>query len=90
MAITENESKLIAIFVQSCLWGAFAVMFVLTYWTLVHRRPRGRPLNKSMLGVAILMFVLATTVRGSSLHVCCVFAESSIWSSVLRLLGMLN
>jgi len=61
MAITENESKLIAIFVQSCLWGAFAVMFVLTYWTLVHRRPRGRPLNKSMLGVAILMFVLATT-----------------------------
>jgi len=35
-------------------------MFVLTYWTLVYRRPNGRPLNVSMLLVAILMFVLAT------------------------------
>ncbi|KAF9447819.1 hypothetical protein P691DRAFT_775845 [Macrolepiota fuliginosa MF-IS2] len=60
MIITENESKLIAIFVQSCLWGAFAVMFTLTYWSLVYRRPNGRPLNVPMLAVAILMFVLAT------------------------------
>ncbi|EKM77656.1 hypothetical protein AGABI1DRAFT_115203 [Agaricus bisporus var. burnettii JB137-S8] len=61
MAVTENESKLVAIFIQSCLWGAFAVMFVLTYWTLVYRRPHGRPLNKPMLLAAIVMFVLATT-----------------------------
>jgi len=35
-------------------------MFVLTYWTLVYRRPNGRPMNFPMLFVAILMFVLAT------------------------------
>ncbi|KXN85647.1 hypothetical protein AN958_10984, partial [Leucoagaricus sp. SymC.cos] len=57
-------AKLIAIFVQSCLWGAFAVMFVITYWTLVYNRPLGRPLNKSMLAVAILMFILATMQLG--------------------------
>lgn len=37
-------------------------MFVLTYWTLVYRRPNGRPMNFPMLFVAILMFVLATMV----------------------------
>jgi len=75
------QSKLVAILIQSCLWGrkfyhlfsriarfeislgAFAVMFVLTYWTLVYHRPHGRPLNKPMLLAAIVMFVLATTVR---------------------------
>ncbi|KAJ3576013.1 hypothetical protein NP233_g705 [Leucocoprinus birnbaumii] len=60
MAINEDESKLVAIFVQSCLWGAFAVMFLLTYWTLVYRRPLGRPINWPMLLVSILMFMLAT------------------------------
>ena len=38
-------------------------MFVLTYWTLVYRRPHGHPLNKPMLLAAIVMFVLATMVR---------------------------
>jgi hypothetical protein len=40
-------------------------MFMITYWTLVHNRPVGRPLNKSMLAVAILMFTLATTVKSA-------------------------
>lgn len=41
-------------------------MFVLTYWTLVYRRPSGRPMNFPMLFVAILMFVLATMVGRNS------------------------
>ncbi|KXN85650.1 hypothetical protein AN958_10987, partial [Leucoagaricus sp. SymC.cos] len=60
------QSKLIAIFVQSCLWGAFAVLFILTYWTLVYRRPNGQPINAPMLFAAILMFVLATMQLGTN------------------------
>lgn len=67
MGMTQDETKLIAIFVQSCLWGGFAVMFAITYWTLVCNRPVGRPLNKLMLTVAILMFILATTQLGINL-----------------------
>jgi len=37
-------------------------MFVLTYWTLVYRRPQGYPLNKPLLLAAIVMFVIATMV----------------------------
>lgn len=83
-SLAFRQSKLIAIFVQSCLWGTsfmstehtpayaveneggFAVMFVITYWILVYNLPFNRPLNKSMLGVAILMFVLATMVSFQS------------------------
>ncbi|KAF9451549.1 hypothetical protein P691DRAFT_662941 [Macrolepiota fuliginosa MF-IS2] len=56
----SDQSKLVSIFVQSVLYGAFFVMFLLSYWSLVHRRPPGRRLNKGMLGVSVTMFVLAT------------------------------
>ncbi len=56
-------------------------MFVLTYWTLVYRRPNGRPVNIPMLFVAIIMFVLATMVGGN-------LYESIVnlghWNSLLR------
>lgn len=38
------------------------MLFVITYWVLVYHRPPGRPIHKTMLGIAITMFVLATMV----------------------------
>ncbi|PFH47759.1 hypothetical protein AMATHDRAFT_125871, partial [Amanita thiersii Skay4041] len=54
------QSKLVSIFVQTLLYGAYTVLFAMTYWVLVHRRPRGRPIHKTMLGISITMFILAT------------------------------
>lgn len=42
--------------------GAYSVVFGLTVWVLVARRPKGKPLNKKMLILSILMFILATMV----------------------------
>ncbi|KAF8896594.1 hypothetical protein BD779DRAFT_1668355 [Infundibulicybe gibba] len=60
MAITIEESKLLAIFIQTLLYGAYVVLFVMTCWVLISRRPREQPIHKTMLVIAIAMFVLAT------------------------------
>ncbi|KIJ34295.1 hypothetical protein M422DRAFT_782921 [Sphaerobolus stellatus SS14] len=60
MAFTADESKLVSIFIQTLLYGAYTVVFGLTYWVLVYRRPKGRPINKTMLSISIVMFVLGT------------------------------
>ncbi|KAF5381727.1 hypothetical protein D9615_005474 [Tricholomella constricta] len=60
MAITAEESKLISIFVQTLLYGAYTSIFAITCWVLIRRRPREQPINKTMLGIAITMFVFAT------------------------------
>ncbi|KAF5381650.1 hypothetical protein D9615_005470 [Tricholomella constricta] len=64
MAFTKEESKLAAIFVQTLLYGAYTVVFGMTYYVLVHKRPRGQRVKKMMLSIAILMFVLATMQVG--------------------------
>jgi len=60
MAFTADESKLVSIFIQTLLYGAYVVLFIITYWVLLYRRPHGRPVLKSMLLISIVMFVLAT------------------------------
>lgn len=57
-------------------------MFIITYWTLVHSRPFDRPLNKSMLSVAILMFVLTTMVSSHAP------TEPAIHLKVMQQLGV--
>lgn len=60
MAITAEESKLVSIFIQTLLYGAYTVIFAITCWVLISRRPRDQSINKTMLGIAITMFVFAT------------------------------
>ncbi|KAJ3748814.1 hypothetical protein DFH05DRAFT_1456767 [Lentinula detonsa] len=64
MAFGADESKLVSIFIQTLLYGAYTVVFVLTIWILVWRRPAGQDINKLMLWISIVMFILAT------MHIC--------------------
>ncbi|EIN09223.1 hypothetical protein PUNSTDRAFT_134386 [Punctularia strigosozonata HHB-11173 SS5] len=56
MPFPPQESKLVSIFCQSVLYGAYTMLFVLTTWMLITRRP----LRKPMLFVSTLMWVVAT------------------------------
>ncbi|KAJ3896862.1 hypothetical protein GG344DRAFT_84992 [Lentinula edodes] len=60
MAFGADESKLVSIFIQTLLYGAYTVVFALTVWILVWRRPAGQSINKLLLWTSIVMFVLAT------------------------------
>ncbi|KAJ6576705.1 hypothetical protein DFH09DRAFT_366223 [Mycena vulgaris] len=60
MAFPPDESKLVSIFIQTLLYGAYTVVFILTCWVLLYKRPKHEPVNKPMLGFSIVMFVLAT------------------------------
>ncbi|KAF8234517.1 hypothetical protein L208DRAFT_1393909 [Tricholoma matsutake] len=60
MAFTADKSKIVSIFIQTLLYGAYAVLFTITHWVLTRGRPRGQPIRKTMLGISIAMFVLAT------------------------------
>ncbi|KAH7874738.1 uncharacterized protein C8R40DRAFT_1046619, partial [Lentinula edodes] len=53
-------SKLVSIFIQTLLYGAYTVVFALTVWILVWRRPAGQSINKLLLWTSVVMFVLAT------------------------------
>ncbi|KAJ7360996.1 hypothetical protein DFH08DRAFT_951622 [Mycena albidolilacea] len=57
---TLAQSKLVSIFIQTLLYGAYTVVFILTCWVLLYKRPKHEPVNKPMLGFSIVMFVLAT------------------------------
>ncbi|KAJ3920432.1 hypothetical protein F5877DRAFT_89463 [Lentinula edodes] len=60
MAFGADESKLVSIFIQTLLYGAYTVVFALTVWILVWRRPAGQSINKLLLWTSVVMFVLAT------------------------------
>ncbi|KAJ3841632.1 hypothetical protein EV361DRAFT_622033 [Lentinula raphanica] len=60
MAFGADESKLVSIFIQTLLYGAYTVVFALTIWILVWRHPEGQSINKLMLWTSIVMFTLAT------------------------------
>ncbi|THU89263.1 hypothetical protein K435DRAFT_678344, partial [Dendrothele bispora CBS 962.96] len=53
-------SKLVSIFIQTLLYGAYVVVFGLTVWILAFKRLQKESINKPMLFIAIIMFVLAT------------------------------
>ncbi|KAF9067591.1 hypothetical protein BDP27DRAFT_1534933 [Rhodocollybia butyracea] len=60
MAFGADESKLVSIFIQTLLYGAYTVVFGLTIWILIWRRPPGRKINQLMLWSSLIMFCLAT------------------------------
>jgi len=60
MAFGADESKLVSIFIQTLLYGAYTVVFGLTVWILVWRRPPGQKINQLMLWISLIMFSLAT------------------------------
>ncbi|KAL0568328.1 hypothetical protein V5O48_013662 [Marasmius crinis-equi] len=62
MPFSQAASKLVSIFIQTLLYGAYVAAFTLTYWVLVSRRASGQKVNYTMLGISITMFVLATMV----------------------------
>ena len=43
--------------------GAYTVVFILTMWVLLRQRSPNQPVKKTMVGVSIVMFTLATMVR---------------------------
>ncbi|KAJ7668658.1 hypothetical protein DFH06DRAFT_1182191 [Mycena polygramma] len=60
MPFPPDEAKLVSIFIQTLLYGAYTVVFILTCYVLLYKRPKHDPVNKPMLGWSIVMFVLAT------------------------------
>ena len=64
MAIALDKAELVAMFLESLLFGAFAVLYFISIWILMYREHRhGRSkLNKWMLATATTMFVLAIAV----------------------------
>ncbi|OCB90902.1 hypothetical protein A7U60_g1863 [Sanghuangporus baumii] len=60
MTFPADESKLVSIFIQTLLYGAYTVVFILTVWVLLFKRAPREPINKTMLAISIVLFVLAT------------------------------
>ncbi|KAF9266138.1 hypothetical protein L218DRAFT_996909 [Marasmius fiardii PR-910] len=61
MAFTQDESKLVSIFIQTLLYGMYFATFLLTHWVLVQRRTAGEKTRRMiMLGISFTMFTLAT------------------------------
>ncbi|KAF8188727.1 hypothetical protein BJ912DRAFT_1106823, partial [Pholiota molesta] len=53
-------AKLISIFIESTLYGVYILSFVLTCWVLVKKRQSAHSINKSMIIISTLMFLIAT------------------------------
>jgi len=60
MPFPADEAKIVSIFIQTLLYGAFAVVFILTVWVLLTRRRKRNPWMDPMLWISIVMFVVAT------------------------------
>ncbi|KAL5492766.1 hypothetical protein ACEPAI_4213 [Sanghuangporus weigelae] len=60
MAFSAEESKLVSIFVQSVLYGAYSVLFFVATYYMLWNRPGGQPPRRTMLCISLLMFVVAT------------------------------
>ncbi|KAF8958359.1 hypothetical protein BDZ97DRAFT_62687 [Flammula alnicola] len=56
MTFSAEESKFVSISIQTLLY----VLFSITCRILIEKRPRGQPINSTMLGISLIMFVLAT------------------------------
>ncbi|TBU32555.1 hypothetical protein BD311DRAFT_654485 [Dichomitus squalens] len=60
MAFPPDEAKLVSIFVQTLLYGAYIVVFILTVWVLLSKRQHQSPTRDPMLWITIVMFLMAT------------------------------
>ncbi|OSD05842.1 hypothetical protein PYCCODRAFT_1361691, partial [Trametes coccinea BRFM310] len=55
------QAKLVSIFIQTLLYGAYTVVFILTMWVLLYKRSAVKPpVADPMLWVSLTMFVMAT------------------------------
>ncbi|PSS11022.1 hypothetical protein PHLCEN_2v3318 [Hermanssonia centrifuga] len=59
MAISLDKAEIIAIFVESVLYGIFQVTFAACLYILIYKRRTGR-LNRPMLWTAVLLWTFAT------------------------------
>ncbi|THG98801.1 hypothetical protein EW026_g3445 [Hermanssonia centrifuga] len=59
MAISLDKAEIVAIFVESVLYGIFQVTFAACLYILIYKR-RERPLNRPMLWTAVLLWTFAT------------------------------
>ncbi|KAI9059657.1 hypothetical protein FKP32DRAFT_1679718 [Trametes sanguinea] len=65
MPFSPDEAKLVSIFVQTLLYGAYTVVFVLTIWVLLYKRSAAKaPMADPMLWISMIMFVMATVHIG--------------------------
>ncbi|KAF7317773.1 hypothetical protein MKEN_00865100 [Mycena kentingensis (nom. inval.)] len=60
MPFPPDEAKLVSIFIQTLLYGAYVVVFGLTMWILLTRRAQKEEVNRTMLFISITMFTFAT------------------------------
>ena len=56
--------QLVALFLESILFGIFAVLYGISIWILVYRQRHSyfSKLNKMLLGTGTVMFILAVVV----------------------------
>ncbi|KAI0673939.1 hypothetical protein C8Q78DRAFT_661406 [Trametes maxima] len=65
MPFPPDEAKLVSIFIQTLLYGAYMVVFILTMWVLFRkRRDTRRPTHDPMVYISLVMFAMATTHIG--------------------------
>ncbi|KAF5374215.1 hypothetical protein D9758_004668 [Tetrapyrgos nigripes] len=60
MPFPPDEAKLVSIFIQTLLYGAYVVVFGLTVWILAFKGGKRKGVNQTMLAISIVMFTLAT------------------------------
>lgn len=68
MTIGIDAVSIVSLFTECILYGFFAFLFSVSIYVLIHRRRSKRePVNRPMLVVSCVMFVLATVHVGSDL-----------------------
>ncbi|KAI0710098.1 hypothetical protein C8Q76DRAFT_798856 [Earliella scabrosa] len=56
----QSPTICFSIFIQTLLYGAYTVVFILTVWVLLSKRRKRRPIRDPMLWISLIMFVMAT------------------------------
>ncbi|KAI0632006.1 hypothetical protein C8Q77DRAFT_893101 [Trametes polyzona] len=55
MSFPSDEAKLVSIFVQTLLYGAYTIVFILTVWVLLVRQRTSTPIQDPMLWISFVM-----------------------------------
>ncbi|KAH9923660.1 uncharacterized protein B0H18DRAFT_1120305 [Fomitopsis serialis] len=62
MPFPADEAKIVSIFIQTLLYGAYTVLFILTIWALLTRRRKSNPWTDPMLWISIHIGVNYTRI----------------------------
>ena len=78
-----RSAQLIALFCESMVFGAFAVLYAIAIWILLYREKRRSKstLNKMLFGTSTFMFVLSVAVR-TILSFLLVFSLAELFLSI--------